>query len=367
MNNSLRGRGAADNPHNRFERLRSVEDAEFAEYKRLCREDPESGADPADRPGPDTRFYADPSRKVLATNQSPDLPFDASLNPYRGCEHGCIYCYARPTHEYLGFSAGLDFESRILVKQNAPGLLRKELSSRSWKPQTVAIGGVTDAYQPVERRLQITRRCLEVFAEFRNPFTIVTKSALVTRDIDVLERLVPFNAVRVNVSVTTLDRELHRTMEPRSSTPARRLGAIEALARAGIPVSVMVAPIIPGINDSEISAIVSAAAQAGAQSATRIVLRLPHGVASLFSDWLQRHFPDRAQKVLNRVRDMRGGRLNDSRFHSRFRGTGLFNEQIQNLFQLACRRAGIDTTPPALSAESFERPGGTQLPLFRAN
>ena len=365
MSSSLRGRGAADNPHNRFERLRAVEDAEFAEYERLRREDPEDDLD-SERSGPDTKFFADPSRKILARNQSPDLFFDTSLNPYRGCEHGCIYCYARPTHEYLGFSAGLDFESRILVIQDAPDLLRKELSSRSWKPQTVAIGAVTDPYQPVERRLQITRRCLEVFAEFRNPLSIVTKSALVTRDIDVLEKLVPYDAAHVNVSITTLDRKLHRIMEPRSATPARRLGAIEALARAGIPVSVMVAPIIPGINDSEIPAIVSAAAQAGARSAGRIVLRLPHGVAPLFTDWLERHFPDRAQKVLNRVRDMRGGRLYDSQFHTRMQGTGLFNQQIQELFQLACRRAGLDTNAPSLSAESFRRPDGPQLSLFPA-
>lgn len=363
---SLHGRGAADNPHNRFERLRAVEDAEFAEYERLRREDPDDDTG-SDRPGPDTKFFSDPSRKLLATNKSPDLFFDTSLNPYRGCEHGCIYCYARPSHEYLGFSAGLDFESRILVKQDAPELLHKELSSRRWKPQPVAIGTVTDAYQPIERRLQITRRCLEVFAEFRNPLSIVTKSALVARDIDVLEKLVPFDAAHVNVSITTLDRKLHRIMEPRSSTPARRLAAIEALAQAGIPVAVMVAPIIPGINDSEIPAIVSAAARAGAQSAGRIVLRLPHGVAPLFTDWLERHFPDRAQKVLNRVRDMREGRLNDAHFHTRFRGTGLFNEQIQELFQLACRRAGLDTRAPTLSAESFRRPDGPQLSLFPAD
>ena len=360
---SLRGRGTADNPHNRFERLRAIEDAEFAESERLRRADPEDDTGP-DQTRHDTKFFSDPSRRLLATNESPDLPFDTSLNPYRGCEHGCIYCYARPTHEYLGFSAGLDFENRILVKQAAPELLRRELSSRRWKPQTVAIGAVTDPYQPVERRLCITRRCLEVFAEFRNPISIVTKSALVTRDIDILAQLVPFDAVHVNVSITTLDPELHRVMEPRSATPARRLAAIEALVRSGIPVSAMVAPVIPGLNDSEIPAIVSAAARAGAQSASRIVLRLPLAVAPLFADWLERHFPDRAQKVLNRVRDMRRGRLNDPHFHTRFRGTGLFNDQIQALFELSCRRAGLATNAPTLSAGAFQRPDEPQLSLF---
>ena len=251
-----RRRGAATNPHNRFERIALEADPEF---EAACAADPDEPA-----PNPRTRFYRDPSRSILAKNDSPDVPFDASINPYRGCEHGCSYCYARPGHEYLGFSAGLDFETRILVKERAPELLRGVLAAPSWRPRVVALGGVTDGYQPVERRLGITRGCLEVFAEFRNPVAVVTKSALVTRDIDLLGELARFDAACVLVSITTLDRDLARAMEPRAAPPRRRLATVEALARAGIPVGVMVAPVIPGLTDHEIPAIVAAAARAGA-------------------------------------------------------------------------------------------------------
>jgi DNA repair photolyase len=349
-----RARGAAENPPNRFERLSYAEDPDLVG----------AAPDEGERPSPPTRFYDDPSRSLLASNQSPDVPFDVSLNPYRGCEHGCSYCYARPTHEYLGFSAGLDFETRILVKRDAPELLRRALASPRWQPRAVAIGGVTDAYQPVERRLGITRRCLEVFAEFRNPVAVVTKSALVERDADLLAELARHDAAAVFVSVTSLDERLSRALEPRAATPRRRLATIEALCGAGVPVGAMVAPVIPALNDHEIPAIVQAAARAGAGCARHVMLRLPHGVAALFEAWLERHFPERKQKVLSRVRAMRGGRLNDSRFHSRMRGSGALAEQTHALFALACRRAGLPEQGPALSATAFCRPGEPQLSLF---
>jgi DNA repair photolyase len=288
-----------------------------------------------------------------------------SINPYRGCEHACTYCYARPTHEYLGFSAGLDFETRILVKRQAPALLRKALASPRWPPQVIAISGVTDAYQPAERRLEITRGCLQVLAEFRNPVAIVTKSRLVTRDVDLLGELAAVQAAAVNLSITSLDPQLQQRMEPRASAPQQRLAAIEELARAGVPVGVMIAPIIPGLNDHEVPRILQAAADAGAGSAAHIVLRLPHGLKDLFAAWLLRHYPERRDKVLNRVREVRGGRLNDARFGSRMRGQGLYAEQVRALFHTAARRAGLDRPPRPLSTAAFRRPGGEQLGLFR--
>jgi DNA repair photolyase len=356
---NLPGRGAAANPYNRFERLRAIEDLEFAEHQQRERE---SGDPPG--PGPATRYYDDPSRSILAHNDSPDVPFDVSINPYRGCEHGCIYCYARPGHEYLGLSAGLDFETKIFVKQRAPELLRAALAAPRWRPQTLAIGGVTDAYQPVERHLKITRRCLEVLAEFRNPTTIVTKSSLVRRDADLLAELAQHGAAAVYVSVTTLDPQLHRVLEPRTAAPSQRLATIKALAEAGIPVGVMVAPIIPALNDHEVPNIVAAAAEAGAGSGAHILLRLPHALAGLFEDWLERHFPERRQKVMNRVRATRAGRINDPRFGSRMRGEGFYAEQTAQIFELACRRAGFAKERPALSPAAFRRPPGPQLGLF---
>jgi DNA repair photolyase len=274
-------------------------------------------------------------------------------------------CYARPTHEYLGFSAGLDFETRILVKRDAPELLRRELGSARWRPAPLAMSGVTDPYQPVERRLRLTRGCLEVLAEFRNPVSIITKNHLVTRDADLLSGLAAHGAAVVGISITTLDPALQRVMEPRTSTPARRLAAIQALARTGVPVAVMAAPMIPGLNDHELPAILEAAARAGARYAGFVPLRLPLGVAGLFEQWLQAHFPERAAKVLGRVRAMRGGRLNDARFGSRMRGHGAYAEQIRALFHAACRRAGLRAEWPALSVAAFRRPGGApQLSLF---
>ncbi len=351
-----RGRGTGQNPASRFDRI--VVEAE-----------PERGGDcveaeDREHESPRTLYLRDPARSALAFNQSPDIGFGASLNPYRGCEHGCIYCYARPTHEYLGFSAGLDFETRILVKEDAPELLRRELSRPGWQPQTVALSGVTDPYQPIERRLELTRRCLEVLAELRNPIAIITKNHLVTRDLDLLRELAAQKAVSVQLSVTTLDPRLQRRMEPRTSHPNQRLRAIEKLARAGVPVGVLVAPVIPGLTDHEIPSILEAAARVGARFAGYIVIRLPHGVKTLFEDWLHRNTPDRALKVMNRIRALRGGRLNDPRFGSRMRGGGPFADQIRQLFELSLGRVGMEPKGPTLSTAAFRRPRPPQLDLF---
>ena len=348
----MRARGTPANPPNRFEPIRRAPTEE--EAARLEAESPA------------TQLLSDPSRSIVATNESPDVGFDASVNPYRGCEHGCVYCYARPTHEYLGFSAGLDFETKILVKERAPELLRARLSARSWRPQTVALSGVTDPYQPGERRLGLTRRCLEVLVEFRNPVSIVTKSHLVTRDADLLGELASLGAASALVSVTTLDPELARAMEPRAAPPGRRLAAIEALAHAGVPVGVMVAPIVPGLTDHEVPRILAATASAGARFAGRVLLRLPHGVAELFDAWLADRYPERRAKVLSRLRAMRGGRLYDPRFRARQRGEGFFADELERLFELSRRRAGLAARGPELSTAHFRRPerSGGQLALF---
>ncbi|MDQ6765999.1 MAG: PA0069 family radical SAM protein [Verrucomicrobiota bacterium] len=315
-----------------------------------------------ERPRIATQFYRDATKTIVARNNSPDVSFETSINPYRGCEHGCAYCFARPTHEYLGFSAGLDFESKIMVKEDAPELLEAELSSPKWKPQTVAISGVTDPYQPIERRLQITRRCLQVLAKFRNPVGIITKNRLVTRDIDVLQELAAHEAVAVNISVTSLDRNLQKILEPRTSPPQARLEAVRQLRDAGVPVGVMVAPIIPGLTDHEVPAILEACGQAGAQFAAPVLLRLPWAVAPLFERWLAEHFPDRKEKILGRIRDMRGGALYDSSWSKRQTGEGIFAEQIEAMFDVARRRAGIGERPK-LSAAAFRRLT-PQLELF---
>ncbi|TCJ20664.1 PA0069 family radical SAM protein [Rubrobacter taiwanensis] len=331
----MKGRGAAHNPGNRFERI----EAEPEEFD------------------PGTVYLRDRSRSIIARNASPDIPFEASVNPYRGCEHGCAYCYARPTHEYLGFSAGLDFESRILVKEDAPELLRRELSSPRWEPKPLALSGVTDPYQPVEKRLRLTRRCLEVLAEFRNPAAVITKNHLVTRDIDLLCELARYGAASVAISLTTLDDDLRRVLEPRTSRPARRLAAVKRLAAANIPVGVMVAPVIPGLNDHEIPQILSAAAGAGARFAGYTPIRLPHAVAPLFEDWLERHRPAAKEKVLGRIRSIRGGKLNDPHFGSRMRGEGFYAGHIRQLFRISRRRAGLSDRPAEqLSVAAFRRP-----------
>ena len=331
-------RGTISNPANRFHTL-SVE--------------PLAGCDPD---GVETVYLRDASRSIISRNDSPDVGFEASLNPYRGCATGCVYCYARPGHEYLGFSAGLDFETRILVKEDAPDLLRRELGSSRWNPRTLLMSGVTDPYQPAEKSLLITRRCLEVLASAVHPVAVITKSTLIRRDIDLLERLASARAAAVTMSVTTLQDDLHSIMEPRGAAPRRRLSVIRALSNAGIPVCVNVAPVIPGITDHEIPAILEAAADAGAVAALYIMLRLPHGVAELFESWLERHYPDRKNKVLGRIRSLRRGRLNDPRFGSRMVGEGPYAEHIRQSFHVHRKRLGLRTGPPPLLNTGFRRP-----------
>jgi DNA repair photolyase len=350
-------RGAAFNPPNRFEKL-TIE----IELGALVDDD--------GHPLPlRTQFFRDDSRSIIAYNDSPDIPFRAGVSPYRGCEHGCAYCYARPYHEFLGFSAGLDFESKIMVKEHAPELLRAELSRKSWQPQPIAMSGVTDVYQPIERRLGLTRACLAVLAEFRNPVGIITKNHLVTRDADLLSELAKYRASSVCISLTTLDVELAKALEPRASTPARRLAAIAGLSAAGVPVHVLTAPIIPGLNDHEIPALLDAAAKAGAISAGYTILRLPLAVAPIFERWLEEHRPGHKEKVLGRIRELRGGALNDPRFGSRMRGEGPLAGQIKALFAVARRKAGLDApcgearVGVELSAASFRVPSA-QMTLF---
>ena len=351
---AIRGRGASWSPANRFEKLHvDLNDPDVVDF------DPNESEHCQRR----TQFFRDATKTIIAHNKSPDVGFEVSINPYRGCEHGCIYCFARPTHEYLGFSAGLDFESRIVVKNDAARLLEAELSSPKWKPQLLMMSGVTDCYQPVERKLKLTRSCLEVLARFRNPVGILTKNRLVTRDIDLLSELATHNAAAVNLSVTTLNPKLQQILEPRTSPPAARLDAIAQLRAAKIPVGVMVAPVIPGINDHEVPAIVEACAKAGAQFAGHVLLRLPWAVAPLFEHWLEEHFPERKEKVMSRVRHTRGGdKVYDSRWRIRQTGEGIFAEQIASMFEVACRRAGFGERPK-LSTKSFQG-SIEQLKLF---
>jgi DNA repair photolyase len=345
----IKGRGSSDNPENRFEKV-------YLDYD----PDEETG----EKPAPGTQFLTDHTKDIISKNNSPDIPFNKSINPYRGCEHGCIYCYARPSHEFLGMSAGLDFESRIVVKYNAAKLLRKTLSVKSWIPEPIVMSGVTHPYQPVERQLKITRCCIEVLHEARHPLGIITKNHLVTRDIDLLAELAKVDAVKVAISITTLDPELARVMEPRTSRPQRRLDAIRQLSEAGIPVRVNVAPIIPGLTDHESVSILEEAASAGASGAGYTLLRLPYGVKELFTEWLGQHYPDRKSKILNRILDIRNGKLNRSEFGERFRGTGNYADQIHDLFQHHAKRLGLHRDMKPLSAEHFRRLNGNQLTLF---
>lgn len=351
---AIHGRGASWSPANRFEKLH-VDLTDIDPSTGLTTGFVDDDPDAEEKPKRSTQYFRDATKTIVARNQSPDVGFEVSINPYRGCEHGCIYCFARPTHEYLGFSAGLDFESRIMVKPDAPRLLEAELSSPKWKPQLLMMSGVTDCYQPIERKLKITRGCLAVLAKFRNPVGILTKNRLVTRDIDLLSDLARDRCAVVNLSVTSLDPKLQQILEPRTSAPAARLEAVAQLRAAGIPVGVMVAPVIPGINDHEIPKIVEACGKAGAQFAGHVLLRLPWAVAPLFEHWLDEHFPERKAKVLDRVRAFRGGRLYDSRWRKRQIGEGAFAEQIGNMFEVACRRAGMGERP-TLSTAAFRRP-----------
>lgn len=346
-----RGRGAGLNPGNRFEDVRLHVLGEHLE---------EVLAEHPDGRQVVTRVYADRTKSLLNRVESPDLPMRWTINPYRGCEHGCIYCYARPGHETLGLSCGLDFETKITAKRDAAAILRRELMRPSWKGEPVSMSGVTDPYQPVESKLRITRGILGVMAEFRQPVGIITKNRLILRDADLLARLHEHRAVHALVSLTTLDAGLARLMEPRASAPAERLRVVRELSALGIPVSVMTAPIIPGINDHEIPRLLGAAKEAGAISAGYVLLKLPYQIKDLFLDWLRRHFPDRAAKVEAFVRESRGGALYDAAFHDRQRGTGERAEQIRATFKLFQRRHGLDGRIPPF-ADAFRRPGERSL------
>ncbi len=353
----VRGRGALANPSGRFEDKTHETDAET--FNALL----EADADIVDKQIP-TQVFRDTSRTIVTSNDSPDVGMDFTINPYRGCEHGCIYCYARPTHEYLGMSAGLDFESKIFVKHDAATLLREKLGSRAWQPKVIFFSGITDPYQPLERKLKITRSCLEVLREFRNPAALISKNHLVMRDVDIFADMAARNLVHVNLSITTLDAKLARVMEPRASRPDMRLRALETLAKAGVPVGVMIGPVLPGLTDHEIPAILKAAADAGAGSAGYTMLRLPYGVKDLFQTWLHEHFPDRAEKVLRRLREMHDGKLYDSEFNHRMRGSGKHAQQIEDLFNLYRNRYGL-TQFAQLATEHFDRNAGKgQLGLF---
>jgi DNA repair photolyase len=350
-----KGRGAIGNPTGRFEPA-----------TRQFVDDGWMHDEHDDLPPLETTVSLDASRTIIARNNSPDIPFAQSINPYRGCEHGCIYCYARPSHGYLGLSTGLDFETKLFAKPDAAQLLERELRAPGYRVSAIALGSNTDPYQPVERRLRITRGILETLAAFGHPFTIVTKSANVVRDLDILAPTAARRLCKVFVSVTTLDRDLARAMEPRASTPARRLDAIRDLAKAGVTVGVMTAPMIPGLTDSELESLLQAAREAGAVSAGYTVLRLPHEIKDLFEQWLNQHRPLKAKHVLSLVRQMREGRLNDPEYGSRMRGTGPFAELIARRFRVACERLGLNKNDWSLDLSQFRAPprAGDQLKLF---
>lgn len=363
------GRASHDNPPNRFERQRLVRD------ENQLTEDQTQAADltlplsdrhetaslpdkqamfPAERVP--TQFLPDAARSIIRENDSPDIPFRYSLNPYRGCEHGCAYCYARPTHETLGLGAGLDFEAKILVKHDAPEMLRRELARPKWKCEPIVLSGVTDCYQPAERRFRLTRACLRVMCEARQPASIITKNALVLRDLDILAEMAARNLVSVMISLTTLDEELARVMEPRTATPTARLRTIRELTRAGVPTGVMVAPVVPGLTDQEVPAILAAASEAGARTAGYQLLRLPLAVRPIFLDWLRRELPDKYDRVEARIRDTRGGKLNDARFGARMCGSGAYADQIAQTFCVFARRHGLDRRIPSPDCSQFRPP-----------
>lgn len=349
MSQPIKGRGASVNPKNRFreEEIEYQFDEETGQIEK-----------------PKTVLLKDHTAGIISTNNSPDIGFDVSVNPYRGCEHGCVYCYARPTHEFLGMSLGLDFESKIVVKYDAPKLLREALSKKSWKPQTLVMSGVTDPYQPIEKKLRITRGCIEVMAECNHPLVIITKNFLVTRDIDLLSRLAKKSAVKVVMSITSLDKTITDTMEPRTSRPEKRFQAVRELSGAGIPVHVNIAPVIPGLTDDEIVPIMEAAADAGAGSVSCNIVRLPYGVKDLFVKWLEDHHPNRRGKVINKIKSLRDGKLNRSEFGERFKGIGPYADQIQQLIEIHTKRLGLKNSRIPLNKAHFKRPATDQLNLF---
>ncbi len=350
MKPPYKGRGAIGNPDVRYNEYR---------YEPLDDGWPGEGEDNPPR----TEVSLERPRTVIARNDSPDVPFDRAVNPYRGCEHGCIYCYARPSHAWLGLSPGLDFETKLTAKPEAADRLRRELQAPGYRPAPIALGANTDPYQPIERRFRITRRILEVLSEFDHPCTITTKSSLVERDLDILTPMAERRLARVQVSITTLEPALARKMEPRACAPHRRLQTIARLREAGVPVTVMAAPVIPVLTDAELEAILEAAADAGATHAGYVLIRLPLEVAGLFEDWLNAHFPNMAAHVMNRIRDCRGGRADDPRFGHRMRGEGIFADLIAQRFRLAARRLGLDRPLAPLDVSRF-RGAPRQLTLF---
>lgn len=347
--------GSHLNPPNRFESVHAEPDLEHLAW------DEEPLGEPSER----IAYFPDVSQSLVVENRSPDIPFRFSVNPYRGCVHGCSYCYARNSHEYLGLNAGLDFETKIFVKHEAPRLFREFLSREAWKPEPIIFSGVTDCYQPAERQFRLTRGCLEVALECRQPVSIITKNALVVRDLDLLQAMAQMNLVHVNLSITTLNDELARAMEPRTSIPAARLRAIRTLAEAGVPVRVMVAPIIPGLNDSEMPRVMQAAHDAGAGDARYTLLRLPLTVEPVFREWLERTQPLKAQKVESFIKQTRGGKMNRSNWGQRMVGTGKLAEQINTLFQVFHRKLKFPGLPPHECGQ-FQpaRPASGQLRLF---
>lgn len=354
---SAKRRGAQIHPPNRFEATHQVDDWEQLEHEVPTKTQGKVIA---------TQFLPDRTRKILSENDSPDVGFRFSINPYRGCEHGCAYCYARPTHELLGMNGGLDFETKILVKHNAAELLRDELGGSRWQPQPIALSGVTDCYQPAERRFRLTRACLEVLSEAGNPAIVITKNALIVRDLDLLSSMAERRLVRVFLSLTTLNAQLARDMEPRTSLPEARLEAIGKLHSAGIPVGMMLAPVIPGLTETEVPALLAAAKDAGAASAHYVLLRLPYSVRPVFFDWLERLYPQKQERVQSMIRKLRGGGLNDARFGTRMRGTGFWAEQISETFRVFAHRYRLDEPLPPLDCSRFRapRPSSGQLSLF---
>lgn len=349
--NPPRGRGSGTNVTGRFNRHQTVleQDDSFIEEEFQT--------------SLKTQFFIDSSKTIVNENSSPDIPFTYSINAYRGCEHGCAYCFARPTHEYFGLSAGLDFESKIFYKPNAPEQLRERLMKKSWVPETIFMSGATDCYQPAERKFELTRGCLKVLAEFRNPVGIITKNALIARDVDILADMASDNTARATLSITTLNPELARKLEPRTSSPAAKLKAMELLAKAGVPMGVNIAPVIPGLTDQEMPAILKAARDAGATTAGLTLLRLPYSVKDLFAEWLDQHAPDRKDKVLNFIRASRDGKLNDANFGSRFEMKGAIAENIEKMFDLFAGKYGFNKNGRPLATEHFRRPGD-QLAFF---
>ncbi len=346
-----KGRGAQYNPKNRFlkgeyvqEHVEAIDDWEQEERK--------------------TEYIFDDSKTLVNEVKSPDVGMMYSANPYQGCEHGCIYCYARNSHEYWGYSAGMDFESRIVVKKNAPQLLKKLFESKSWEPAVISLSGNTDCYQPIERKMRITRKLLEIFLEYRNPVGIITKNALVLRDLDILQELSKHNLVRVFTSVTSMDEDLRRMMEPRTASYRSRLKVVETLSKAGIPTGIMNAPIVPGLNDNHMHDVLKAASEAGAKWAGYTVVRLNGAIGQIFKDWLYKAFPDRAEKVWNMICSCHEGHVNDSRFGNRMVGDGKFAELIRTQFKLYCRKYGLNQTDMPYNLDSFRKIKNNQLPLF---